>query len=163
MQPDSKFAWKGHTTFKVSADLAGRRLHRIRRKHGGVLAPEHVVTDARDTESPLHHDFEWDDAKAAGLQRIGHAKHMIRSLVVARIETPDEEPVRAFVSVRDESDDDAKPVYRSIEEVLADPVMRRQMLSRALAELDSWKRRYERLEELVSVHAAIDEAHRKAG
>lgn len=163
MPPSTKYGWKGRTTFKVSADIAGRRLNRIRRAHGGQLRAEHVVEDARVDESPLHDDFEWNDAKAAEAHRRTRAGDMIRALVVVQVEEPKAEPIRAFVSVRDESEEDERPAYRSMEEALADPVMRRQVLARALSEVESWKRRYEKLEEMAAVFAAIEEVSRKAG
>jgi len=74
---------------------------------GGILTPEAVVEDARDPDSPLHGEFNWDDASAAHQHRLDQARALIRSVrVTVRNETkilstiryvrnPDAEPKEA--------------------------------------------------------------------
>lgn len=46
----------------------------------GTITPEQVVTAASDPDSPLHGQFEWDDATAAHQQRLAIARALIRSV-----------------------------------------------------------------------------------
>lgn len=56
------------------------RLEQIEKLHSGRLTPERVVDDARDSESPLHDLFEWDDSIAAHQHRLMQARTVIRSV-----------------------------------------------------------------------------------
>lgn len=79
----------------------------------GRLDPEDVVEAARDPESVLHNDFEWDDTEAARQHRLNQARRVIRSVrlnvTVNRI------PLSVPAYVRDLSGD--VPGYRNILEV----------------------------------------------
>lgn len=44
----------------------------------GRITPEAVVEDARDPESPLHDEFEWDDSVAAEKYRLEQARRLLR-------------------------------------------------------------------------------------
>jgi hypothetical protein len=48
-------------------------------KHGRIL-PRLVVDAARSPRSPLHKEFEWDDRKAALVQRLDRAQELIREV-----------------------------------------------------------------------------------
>ena len=48
----------------------------------GNLTPDAIVEDAQNPESPLHGEFEWDDAKAAMEARRETARRLIRSVKV---------------------------------------------------------------------------------
>ena len=47
-------------------------------KRDGCIRPSVVVNEARPKKSPLHDDFEWDDAKAAEEYRLSQARQYIR-------------------------------------------------------------------------------------
>ena len=47
------------------------------------------------------------------------------------------------------------PVYVRTMDALADPLLRRQVLERALKELEAWQRRYSELEELAQLFQAV--------
>lgn len=54
----------------------------------GTLTADAIVEDAQNSESPLHSEFEWDDAKAAMESRRETARRLIRSVkVIIRTET----------------------------------------------------------------------------
>ena len=46
-------------------DKVSHELEMIRRKHKGVLNPQDVVEFARNSDTALHQEFEWND-KIAG-------------------------------------------------------------------------------------------------
>lgn len=47
-------------------------------KRDGCVRPSVVVNEARPKKSPIHDDFEWDDAKAAEEFRLSQARQYIR-------------------------------------------------------------------------------------
>ncbi len=54
-------------------------LARLESKHGELDAAV-VIEAARNPNSPLHHRFEWDEAKAATLYRMVRARGLIREI-----------------------------------------------------------------------------------
>jgi hypothetical protein len=68
---------------QVDRDVAIReRLEKIAARHGGRLTPEAVVEDARDPESPLHGEFNWNLEHAAYAHWLEVARRLIRSVEV---------------------------------------------------------------------------------
>lgn len=142
-------------------ELIRAELEQIRHSHGGLLRPEDVVKFARNKRSALHSEFEWDDAKASAEYRLWQARNVIR-VAVTVLPSPhaDQEPVRAYVSV---VSDRVQPGggYRSIADVMTDDEMRAEIVNEALGEVKRWRRKYERLRELVPIFRAIDKVDAK--
>lgn len=142
-------------------ELIRAELEQIRQNHGGLLRPEDVVKFARNKRTALHSEFEWDDAKASAAYRLDQARRVIR-VTVDVLPSPhaDQEPVRAFVSV---VSDRVKPGggYRSMADVMTDDDLRRELVNEALGEVKRWRRKYERLRELVPIFRAIDKVEAK--
>lgn len=151
------YVWKDGCNMGVPAQVAGAELERIRGEEGGVLRPSDVVEAARPEAAPLHPCFTWDDAEAAERWRDGEARAVIRNVRVLRCEPGSEErrPVLAYVHV---PQDDNRQCYQPVEDVLSDVGLRDTVLTQALAMLNGLRRRFEHLEELAEVFAAIDEA-----
>lgn len=147
-----QYGWKsGYPTRGLDAQMVGEELEAIRERHGGITA-EVVVDEARPEDAPLHPAFEWDDKVAAEEYRKEQARTLIRAVVIRRPEAEERAPVRAFVTVKEES---GSTIYTSTVAALSDPDLRAQVLRRALRELDSWRQRYHDLEEVAEVlHAA---------
>lgn len=151
------------------AQVVGERLEAIRAKQR-ALTPQSVLKDARNIRSPLHEFFVWDDATAAEKYRLDQAAHLIRSVSVI-FEDADAAPerqislgvapepaavpraVRAFLSI---VDSEGESSYVSTREAMADEEMRRQVLARAHAELNSVARKWRELRELGEVFGALD-------
>jgi len=127
-------------------------LERLEREHG-CLVPKTIVEAARKPNSPLHTFFEWNDSVAAQKYRLLQATMLVRHVKVT-IEAPDMEPreVRAYVTPYHGQG------YVRIERALSDEDMRRQLLAQAREDLEAFKRRYEALQELDALFAAIDTA-----
>jgi len=53
-------------------------LKEIAKRHDGVLVPNDVVEAARNSDHPLHDEFEWDDGKAAEAHRVDQARSLIK-------------------------------------------------------------------------------------
>lgn len=111
----------------------------------GLLHPEMVLEAARDTESPLHSRFEWNDAKAAEGYRLGQARTLIAAAII--MEPRLGEPVRAFVSLT--SDRKAGGGYRSSGEVMDNAMLRRILLADAFRDIEVLARRHVALHELA--------------
>lgn len=136
-------------------------LEQIRQSHGGLLRPEDVVKFARNKRSALHGEFEWDDSKASAEYRLWQARQVIRvSVTVLPSPHANQEPVRAYVSV---ASDRVQPGggYRALADVMSDDEMRAQLVNEALCEVKRWRRKYERLRELVPIFKAIDKVEAK--
>lgn len=153
------FKWRNGYHPKVDAEVAGDELERLREKHGGYLEATDVVEAARSKRHKLHGAFEWDDALAATEHRKSQARTMMAALLEVRVEADQEEkPHRMYEFIRYSEGDETAGAYRRTVEVLSDPEGREQLLTRARREAASWRRRYDDLEELAGIVAAMDEA-----
>ena len=140
------YRWKVPGIVPVDAQTAGNELQRIYERDG-VIEPETVVAESQTPSAPLHSCFEWDDEKAAHKYRITQAQTIIRSIVVA--EEAKQPETRAFVSVERE--------YHPVSIVIRNPEKRDVLLQNALNELRWFERKYNTLQELSNVFAAIKE------
>ena len=129
---------------KVSADIAGAELEKIKNEHGGTLNAEDVVTASEAENAPLHSLFEWDDTTAARLYRIDQAKAIIRNIecVIEEI------PTRAFVKA-------GTAGYKPIQTVLSNLDLTEILMDQARDELQAFVAKYRNLKQLAGV---IDEA-----
>ena len=150
----------------IDPQTAGEHLEALSRQHGGRLTPDQVLADARKKRSPLHPCFEWDDTAAAEAYRLVQARFLMRTVVVI-FETNDKEPqereIRAFVSLKEDEEEGQRTSvsYRPISDVMENPEDRKELLARALKELEDWQGRYEMLREFAGIFAAIKK-HRRA-
>jgi hypothetical protein len=117
----------------------------------GVLLPDEVVKAAEPKNSILHKHFCWDDSQAAQLYRLEQAKGLIRATVRYVTLDGDRRPVRVFISLREDRKEGRG--YRMSVNVLNNRVLRRQMIEDALAELQSFEKKYNHLRELSEVFA----------
>lgn len=140
------YQWKVPGIMPVDAQTAGNELQRIYERDG-VIEPETVVAESQTPSAPLHSCFEWDDEKAAHKYRITQAQTIIRSIVVA--EEAKQPETRAFVNVQRE--------YHPVSIVIRNPEKRDVLLQNALNELRWFERKYNTLQELSNVFAAIKE------
>lgn len=143
------YRWKTGAHASVSAQVAGEVCAELESR--GNLTPSALVDASRPEDAPLHGAFEWDDVIAAKRYRETQASYIIRSVEVVMQDGGG--PVRAFVSL---STDSKHREYSSIDVVLSNADKRKAMLEQALADLDAFKRKYEQLEELAAIFAAID-------
>lgn len=148
------------------AQAVGEHIEDLRAAAGGKLAAADVVADAKLPHSPLHSLFPWNDTEAAQLHRLNVARHLLRSIEVIWEDLGHEKMVAApmFVNIASPAEDGATSEhasYMSLKNALKDPVLRKQVLERALAEADAWATRYERFKELSGIVKAIKAAKAK--
>jgi hypothetical protein len=135
-------------------------LTQIFQEHDGHLPPEAVVEFARNENTALHAEFEWDDTEAAHQFRLSQARKLIR-LNIDVIETPNGNvSVPVYVSLV--SDRRSGTGYRALTDVMSDAEMRAQLLQQAIHELQRVRRKYESLRELAPVFSALDRVARNA-
>jgi len=125
------------------------------KKKKGILRAEDVVDFARDETTALHEQFEWDDGAAAEAYRIEQARRIIRvTVTVIRHEEKDYR-VRTFVSLTPDRKLE-KGGYRATYDVMGDAEHRAQLLADALAELQTFRKKYAILKELSGVFEEIE-------
>jgi hypothetical protein len=150
------YLWKQGARQKLSAQVVGEELERIRVEDGGLVTPERVVDEATDPESPLHDGFEWDDRKGAVEYRLVQARQMLRSCVIAPESSMGASvapTIRAFVVV---NANDSKG-YTSISAAMSEKETRDQVVQRAMRELRQWRERYRDLAEFAALFEVMDE------
>lgn len=152
-----RILWTGRHR-SLDPDVAFQELRRIEEKYGGI-EPAAVVLEAESNTSPLHGEFEWDNAKAAQRYRYEQARHLIRELVFLPVDNEGNpvgkfsEPLRAFHNVV-EGD---RQFYELTFKVLEEPEHRQQVIERLKREALSWRNRARDFEELTSIVRAIDQ------
>lgn len=129
-----------------------QELEQIRLRNNGFLRPQDVVEFARDPNTALHSHFTWDDSEAADKYRLAQARVVIRIAVV--VNSDNSENVRAYVSLSDERYEGVG--YRAIVEVLDDEILKEKLLQTAMKEMDSFRRKYNRLRDIASVAPVLD-------
>ena len=131
--------------YKVSAEDCYSELQTLHE-----ITPQNVVNLARNENSKLHNDFEWDNEIAGEKYRLSQAREMIQLLAFEPKEE-NHEPTRVYQISTE------KTVYKPVEVILQNNDEYQNLLKRALAELESFKKRYYSLVELEQVFKAIDE------
>jgi len=146
----------------MSDSLIVKTLRRIARQHDGYLRPRDVVDAAREKMSPLHDRFEWDDSLASEQYRLWQARTLIRVTVAYEpVGNGEEMAFRVFTSLV--SDRQPAGGYRVTAKVMADPELREELLTDALAEMRRFQEKYRHLKELAEVFAAMSEVQERVG
>ena len=159
-----KTASKKKTAPKVShKQLVREELEQLREANGGEFVPPAKVVEYARTHkrSALHKEFEWDNTKAAHQHRLEQARHLIRLYVnIVPNQNGSEVSVPMYVSL---VSDRRKPGggYRTLESVMSTEELREELLQQALDELQRVRKKYQTLQELGPVFAAIDRVARR--
>jgi len=112
------------------------------------ITPQNVVDLARNENSVIHNDFEWNDTVAGEKYRNIQAREMIRNFVIVK-EEKEAEPVRALQISTTVNE------YKPVEIILRNEDEYQSLLRRALGELEAFKRRYQTLTELEPIFEAM--------
>jgi hypothetical protein len=149
--------WKDGSRGKGDATACYAELERIRGLKGCLL-PEDVVALASADNNPLHQEFTWDDSVAADKFRKEEARSLMRSIRVVYAEAPTI-PTRAYhvTTQRVKPDEKPRAVYQSVKEILADPIAKDELLSRAIRDALAFRKAYHALSELAQVFKAMDQ------
>jgi len=140
---------------RTPADHEAIRAELERLQSNGVIRPADVVEAAREEASPLHGLFNWDDTEAAHQYRLLQARKVLQ--VYVTVEEAGGTNVRAFVSLTQDRTKEGGG-YRSMVDVLSDDALRAQLLQDAFVNLKNLRKKYQNLQQLAKVWAAVDEA-----
>lgn len=141
----------------LKPQVVGAELEKIERTNDGRLLASDVLEAARNPKNPLNLCFEWDDTKAAEQYRIKQAQALIGSLVVEIIGEKAGQPIRKYVSVRD----DGGRHYSDIDRAMSTKGMREQVLASAVQQVEIWSLKYRQYQELAAIHSAVEKTKRK--
>lgn len=116
-------------------------------EENGRLEPQAVVQQASDPSSPLHDSFDWDDTLAARKYRLWQARQLIANVKVEFVGDNRQAYYNATVVIED------VPVrgYWSLDRVLSDEELHRQVLIEAVKEIETAHKKYDSLKELKGV------------
>jgi len=149
MSPPEAIVWKEGTRFKCAPEVAARAVSAAQGAHqDSTCQAQELVDLARDEDSPLHDDFEWDDAVAAELHRCETARAMIRGLAVI-VEDGTVEPLFCHIRVGDTSG------YMPTRLAIKREDTRECLLEQACRDARAFQNKYAQLEEMASVVRAI--------
>ena len=138
------------------AQVYGEELERIQIKNGGILTPQIVVEEASKKTSPIHNFFEWNKDLAHEKYLLHQARLLINTIEVVVSFNGDEKTISRYINVTKESPDNGKTRFYAIaEKVLSNEELRKQVLERAISEMDYWKEKYKTYKELSPVFQAI--------
>lgn len=152
-------AAKGAMFNDEQAQVIGERFEELAEENNGYVTDEIVVTDAKYKKSLLNEYFEWDDGRAAGLYRRRQARDLLGHIEVVIKTNGDEESVKAFhnVVILKEKEKISERVYMPLIKVLSDAEYHQQIIEKALAELEGWRKRYAQYQELNHFIKMIEE------
>ena len=151
-----KIQWKRGSRFSIDPNTAYKALQKVR--ESSELTAGAVVLAAQEKKHPLHKAFEWDDSVAGEQWRLHTARTLIRSIEVIHDEAPNV-ATRAYEVTTQEAhlDHPERKVYRTVEEILRDPVSRDELLGNAIRDAIAFRRKYNALSELSKIFTSIDE------
>lgn len=145
------FEYRTPGLYKASAEVAGAVMMELSESEAG-LTPATLLDASRDENAPLHNEFEWRDDVAAEKYRLTQAQGLIRNVrIVVTKEDGNEIRERSFVITPGR-----QSMYKPLDQVLTNDVWRDHLLKLAKEELEKFKAKYKRLNELAEVFAAID-------
>lgn len=139
--------WKIKGFYKADAEKVYEEITAL----GDSFSPEDIVEAAKDETSELHKCFEWQDEVAAEKWRLHTARMLVNQLVI-RTETSDNIPV----AVRVISSASEKNTYAPTQMLIRSETEYADLLARAKAELEAFKRKYATVTELQDIFAMIE-------
>lgn len=123
-----------------------------------VITPKLVVQVAEDESSPLHKYFEWNNTNAAERYREWQARSLILSVYLVDSDEENAVPVRAFVNLKPEDDDEFIPDqgYVFTPSISSKANYQAQVLEYAKSQLVGWRNKFGAYKEFFGVVSAID-------
>lgn len=135
------YKWKSIAGIKADAQQAGEQFENLEKTVG--LTAKNVLNANRDEGTPLHNEFEWDDAVAAELHRLEQARLLIRMICVSPEKQEQNTNVRAFFKVSDANG------YESLNVIIKDENKYSKLLTQAVSEFKAFENKYHSLTELA--------------
>lgn len=124
-----------------------KALRAIAEQKNDVLTPYDVLAEARNPESVLHESFEWDDTSAGEKYRLMQARVILNTVKVEY----NGEKREAFYNTTVTIGGETMRGYFTLERMLTDEEVRKQVLLDAIHDLESAQEKYKSLQELRGV------------
>lgn len=147
------YEWKGFT-YKADPNKVGEELEKIEKRDGEITRAA-VVEAARPKDSLMHSLFEWNNTKAGEKWREYQAGQILHALVVVP-EDHSETKGRAFLNIEYGTQPGQKGRFINTVDALTNEDTKGIVLNNALRELESFKMKYQTLEELAEIFSAIE-------
>ena len=148
---------KGSRLSEEQAQRYGESISKLVELGDGRVSPKVIVDDARNSSSPLHDFFVWDNDLAAEKYRLEQASYLLRSIQVTVKHDDTKTEIRAFHNVVVKiTDDVSERTYIQIDRALNEEELYQQILEQAMKTLENWKRKYQQYKEFADVIKAID-------
>ena len=122
----------------------------------GRLTPEGVLGSARDPGSPIHGEFEWDDAKAGHAHRLDQARSLIRSVKI--VITFKKSTIAAPYYVRDPEVPKNEQGYVALDQIQKEPDNAIAMVNYEFSQAHSHLTRAEEIAEALGMRAEVSKA-----
>lgn len=147
----------GHRLGLKQAKIVSAELRKIEAECS-IITPKLIVERASSKRSPLHKYFEWEDTLAAARYREWQARQLITTVYVVCADSPDSEPVRAFVNIKSEEEDELVEDQGYVWSASLDsrPNYQRQVLEYAKQQLHLWRKKFGAFNEFFGVVREID-------
>lgn len=152
-----KYSWSAGRHPAVSAQKVGQWLETLPDRR-----PQTILEASRAKKSPVHEYFwKLDNQEAAREHRLLLARLMLASLTIDVVIYDRKKPrtIQARAIMHSSGDGD----YDYTDVAMGDPTKREYVLSQALVELQTTKRRYQHLSELAVVFSAINRVSKHVG
>jgi hypothetical protein len=153
--------FKKKTGSRVSApaEVIFKELERA--KVDGSISLQTIVDNARPKTAPLHGEFTWANGEAADKWRLYEARKIVQSIEIVHESSPATRAYEATTVIVEQDEGSQEPavsmrVFRSVSDIMADPVARDELLTQAIQDAIAWRKRYAALQELAQVFAALD-------
>lgn len=134
-----------------------RKLVEARMRHlarTGRYTPDDVLRDAENPKSPLHDQFEWDDAKCGRMYRLEQARELIRSI---RIDFRIEQRIVSTVRYVKDPSSGSQQGYIDVVKLRTDKDLARQSLASELKQVTALLQRVRSLADVLGLTADLDE------
>lgn len=147
-QPKNNYTWRKGFQPKVKPEIVGGILEHIEDENGEVTNKA-FLDYSRDENSETHCLFEWDDAKAGELYRLGVSTSIINQLQIVYMDNEESEPQKYTAFVNVDSERNAK--YVNIVTALSERESKDLVIRRIKRDLESMKRKYRSFKELADL------------
>jgi len=143
----------------AQARVFGPELERLKKKLGRGFTPDEVWKEGMRKSSPLCSYFQHDVKKAAEGYWRKQARDLINSIEVVIVKSGRETQQSSFMSV---SVPEAKGrVYEDMDTIAGNPFLMDQVLTFAMDQAKRWREKYRNLQELTSIHQAIEKTEKR--
>ncbi len=141
------------------AEIIVKELERA--KVDGNIHLQTLVDNAKPENAPLHGEFTWSNGEAADKWRLYEARQIVKSVEIVHESSPATRAYEATTVIVEQDEGSQEPavsmrVFRSVSDIMADPVARDELLTQAIRDAIAWRKRYAGLQELAKVFAALD-------